>query len=43
MTPLLSAKLHKKGALKVCKEFPRGMCTTHADVINPDLLTFFKP
>jgi non-heme chloroperoxidase len=39
---LLSAKLVKNGTLKVYKGYPHGMCTTHPDVINPDLLTFFK-
>ncbi len=39
---LLSAKLLKKGTLKTYPGFPHGMCTTHADVINPDLLAFFK-
>jgi non-heme chloroperoxidase len=37
---LLSAKLLKKGRLKVYKGFPHGMCTTHADTVNPDLLAF---
>ena len=39
---LLSVKLLKNGTLKVYKGFPHGMCTTHADVINPDLLAFIK-
>ena len=39
---LLSVKLLKKGELKVYKDFPHGMATTHADVINADLLAFFK-
>jgi non-heme chloroperoxidase len=39
---LLSVKLLKKGVLKVYEKFPHGMCTTHADVINPDLLAFVK-
>jgi non-heme chloroperoxidase len=39
---LLSAKLLKKGTLKVYEKFPHGMCTIHADVINPDLLAFIK-
>jgi non-heme chloroperoxidase len=39
---LLSSKLLKKGTLKVYEKFPHGMCTTHADVINPDLLAFVK-
>lgn len=39
---LLSIKLLKKGELKVYKGFPHGMATTHADIINADLLAFFK-
>ena len=39
---LLSSKLLKKGVLKVYEKFPHGMCTTHADVINADLLEFIK-
>lgn len=39
---LLSAKLVRHGTLKVYKGFPHGMFTVHADVINPDLLAFFK-
>jgi non-heme chloroperoxidase len=38
----LSSKLLKNGTLKVYKKFPHGMCTTHADVVNPDLLAFIK-
>jgi non-heme chloroperoxidase len=36
----LSAQFLKKGSLKVYERFPHGMCTTHADVINADLLAF---
>jgi non-heme chloroperoxidase len=39
---LLSAKLLKKGTLKVYEKLPHGMCTTNADVINPDLLAFIR-
>jgi non-heme chloroperoxidase len=39
---LLSAKLLKNGALKVYEKFPHGMCTTHAEIVNADLLTFIK-
>jgi non-heme chloroperoxidase len=39
---LLSAKLLKNGVLKVYEKFPHGMCTTHADVVNPALLAFIK-
>jgi non-heme chloroperoxidase len=38
----LSAKLLKNGTLKTYKGFPHGMCTTHADVINADLLAFIR-
>ncbi|MFT4001495.1 MAG: alpha/beta hydrolase [Rhizobium sp.] len=39
---LLSIKLLKHGTLKTYKGFPHGMATTHADVINADLLEFIK-
>ncbi|MFG1376290.1 alpha/beta fold hydrolase [Xanthobacter autotrophicus] len=39
---LLSVKLLKHGTLKVYAGYPHGMCTTHAEVINPDLLAFIK-
>jgi non-heme chloroperoxidase len=39
---LLSAKLVKNGTLKVYKGYPHGMCTIYPDVINADLLAFFK-
>jgi non-heme chloroperoxidase len=39
---LIGIKLLKKGVLKVYKGYPHGMATTHADVINPDLLAFLK-
>ncbi|WP_234852723.1 alpha/beta fold hydrolase [Pseudoxanthomonas winnipegensis] len=39
---LKSIKLLKNGTLKVYKGYPHGMLTTHADVINPDLLDFVK-
>jgi len=38
----LSVKLLKNGTLKIYPKFPHGMCTTHADVINADLLAFIK-
>jgi non-heme chloroperoxidase len=38
----LSVKLLGDGTLKVYPGFPHGMCTVHADVINPDLLDFIK-
>jgi non-heme chloroperoxidase len=39
---VLSVKLVKNGTLKLYDGFPHGMCTTHADVINPDLLAFIR-
>src|SRR6202167_3534489 len=39
---LLTIKLLKQGTLKVYPGYPHGMCTTHADAINQDLLAFVK-
>jgi non-heme chloroperoxidase len=39
---LQSIKLLKRATLKVYSGYPHGMCTTNPDVINPDLLAFFK-
>jgi non-heme chloroperoxidase len=38
----LSAKLLKNGTLKIYERLPHGLCTTHADLINADLLKFFS-
>ena len=38
----LSAKLLKNATLKTYKGFPHGMPTTQAEVINADLLAFFR-
>ena len=38
----LSAKLLKNGTLKTYPGFPHGMPTTHAEIINADLLAFIK-
>jgi non-heme chloroperoxidase len=38
----LSAELLPNGVLKTYKGFPHGMPTTHADVINADLLEFIR-
>jgi non-heme chloroperoxidase len=37
-----SAELLKNGVLKTYKDLPHGMPTTHADVVNPELLEFFR-
>lgn len=39
---LLSVQLLKHGTLKMYKGLPHGMCTTHPDVVNADLLAFIK-
>jgi len=39
---LIQAKLVPGATLKVYEGFPHGMLTTHADVINPDLLAFIR-
>ncbi len=39
---LNSAKLLKNGTLKTYKDLPHGMPTTHADIVNADLLAFLK-
>src|SRR6202166_2535438 len=38
----LSAKLIKHSTLKVYAGAPHGMCTTHADEVNADLLAFLE-
>ena len=38
----LSVKLVKNGTLKVIPGAPHGLCTTHADIVNQELLTFLQ-
>ncbi len=38
----LAAKLLKKVTLKIYKDLPHGMPITHSEIINADLLAFFK-
>jgi len=38
----LQARLIKTSTLKIYPGYPHGMLTTHADVINPDLLAFIR-
>ena len=38
----IGIKLLKHGTLKTYPGLPHGMCTTHPDVVNPDLLAFIK-
>lgn len=39
---LLAIKMVKHGTLKTYEGLPHGLCTTHADVINADLLEFIR-
>jgi non-heme chloroperoxidase len=39
---LLSAKIIKGATLKIYRGAPHGMCSTHKDQINADLLAFFN-
>jgi non-heme chloroperoxidase len=39
---MLSSKIVKHATLKVVKGAPHGMCTTHKDLVNEELLTFLK-
>jgi len=41
-TALLSAKIVKDATLKVYPGYPHGMCQTHKDAINTDLLAFIQ-
>jgi len=39
---MLSAKLVQQGVLKVYEGAPHGLCTTHKNQVNEDLLSFIK-
>jgi non-heme chloroperoxidase len=39
---VLSAKIIRGAKLKIYPGYPHGMLTTHADVLNPDLLDFIR-
>lgn len=38
----LTVKLLQNGTLKTYSGLPHGLCTTHPDVVNPDLLAFIR-
>jgi len=42
ITALVSSKIVKGATLKVYPGLPHGMCSTHKDLINADLLDFIK-
>jgi hypothetical protein len=39
---IATAKLLKHATMKIYNGYPHGMLTVHADVLNPDLLAFFR-
>lgn len=39
---LMSAKIIKDSTLKIYPDAPHGLCSTHKDQLNKDLLAFFK-
>jgi non-heme chloroperoxidase len=39
---VLSSKLLKRATLKIYKGLPHGMATTHADIVNADILSFIN-
>jgi len=39
---ILQHELLQNSELKIYEGYPHGMLTTHADVINPDLLAFIQ-
>jgi len=41
-TALLAAEIIGNSILRVYEGLPHGMCTTHPDIINPDLLSFIR-
>jgi non-heme chloroperoxidase len=38
----LAVKLLRQGTLKVYEGLPHGLCTTHPDIVNADLLAFIR-
>ena len=38
----LSSRLLRKGTLKIYPGLPHGVCTTHPDIVNADLLAFIQ-
>jgi hypothetical protein len=39
---VLQAEILPNATLKIYEGFPHGMLTTHADILNADLLAFVK-
>jgi len=39
---MLSSKLVKRSTMRIYDGLPHGLCSTHKDIVNADLLAFFK-
>jgi len=38
----LTVKLLKNGTLKTYKDLPHGLCSTHPEIVNPEILAFLR-
>ena len=38
----MTVKLLKNGTLRTYKDLPHGLCTTHPEIVNPDILAFIR-
>src|SRR6185295_1981734 len=38
----LTVKLLKNGTLKTYKDLPHGLCQTHPEIVNPEILAFLR-
>ena len=38
----LAVKLLKNGTLKTYKDLPHGLCQTHPEIVNADILAFIR-
>jgi non-heme chloroperoxidase len=38
----LTVKLLKRGTLKTYKDLPHGLCQTHPEIVNPEILAFLR-
>ncbi|MEO8547432.1 MAG: alpha/beta hydrolase [Sphingomicrobium sp.] len=38
----LTVKLLKNGTLKTYKDLPHGLCSTHPEIVNPEILAFIR-
>jgi len=38
----MTVKLLKNGRLKTYKDLPHGLCATHPEIVNPEMLAFIR-